>query len=116
MKTYAETQGKKPFDWNAFLEKESYTEDELYQAIDSAIDWVTCACGNQCDVIPRGYDGKPLDRRLKKLGREFFVCIKTMYYYFKADEEQFENCRHLAISTLHAIEARSQEIINQIKK
>jgi len=116
MKTYAETKGKAPFDWKAFLEKESYTKDELFYAKELAKNWVTCACGNQCDVIPRGYDGKPLDRRLKKLGRELFVCINAMCYPFEDSEEQFEYCRQSAISTLHAIEARSQEIINQIKK
>jgi|SRR6185437_10517233 len=113
MKTYAETQGKAPLDWNAFLAKESYTYDQLTDARNRASSWVTCACGNQCDIIPRDLDGAPIDAALDDLGSSFYnaICDMRLYLYNK----YFEEFRQKAISALHAIEFRSQEIINDLK-
>lgn len=39
-----------------------------------SMDWVTCACGNLCDAIPRDYsigNGQPQDSELSHLGGAF---------------------------------------------
>lgn len=84
MKTFAETQNKKPFDWNKFLNKKKITEAEWRKATSLAREWPTCACGNQCAIIPRhniGFIsiGEPTDEKLSKLGREegFYGAIKN---------------------------------------
>ncbi len=46
--TYSEYIGAKPIDWNAFLDKPTYSLEELQNACSKSNDWVTCACGNQC--------------------------------------------------------------------
>jgi hypothetical protein len=69
MKTYREEQKGQAFDWNAFLNKKNITEDEWYDAVELAKSWVTCACGNQCSIIPRDFTtGSPVDEKLKHLG------------------------------------------------
>jgi hypothetical protein len=100
MKTYSETQGKKFFDWNAFLENPPKKETLSHRyAIDLSGQWVTCACGNLCDIIPRGSFGTPLDNELQRLG-----------FMFSADIEQalWENAKN----TIYLIDKRSQEIID----
>ena len=68
MKSYAETQGKTAFDWNAFLQNppEKGSEDH-YNSSKLSGSWVTCACGNLCDIIPRMDRGRPEDFLLEML-------------------------------------------------
>jgi len=76
MKTYSETRGEMPFNWTEWLTKqEALVKDnqlldslEWGEAQKRAKSWVTCACGNQCAVIPRKDDGEPIDTVLLKLG------------------------------------------------
>lgn len=78
MKSFAEQAGKKPFDWNAFLSKESYSDLELEEAKGLSLTWITCACGNQCDAIPRNNMGQPEDGDLIDLGLRFSMEIERM--------------------------------------
>lgn len=107
MKTYAETQGEKPFDWNAFLDSaiENEPDEEAWEeANDLAGKWVTCACGNQCADIPRDEtDGLPDDGILVKLGMNFWNEIQDKEWEW-------------AIHFLAQIEARSAEILAEMKK
>lgn len=101
-KTYAETQGEAPIDWNKFLanppEKDSY--DHMVAA-DLSGEWVTCACGNQCAIIPRHeYKGSPMDAELAKLGLDFCDDICEARW-------------PVARATLAAIEARSAVLIRE---
>ncbi len=73
--TYTETQGAKPFDWHAFLAKQSHTDDEWHEAVNLAGGWVTCACGNQCAALERNPDGSPEDTHLYLLGEAFGAYI-----------------------------------------
>jgi hypothetical protein len=73
--TYTETQGAKPFDWHAFLAKQSHTDDEWHEAVNLAGGWVTCTCGNQCAALERNPDGSPDDVHLYLLGEQFGVQI-----------------------------------------
>lgn len=68
MKTFSETSGRKAFDWNDFLNKSKITNEEWKKAKEDASSWVTCACGNQCDIIPRNNNGRPVDSILSNLG------------------------------------------------
>ena len=104
MKTYAETQGENFFDWNAFLENPpKYGSNEHHDACDLAIDWVTCACGNLCDIIPRSPSGCPKDYRLQMFGGMFYREIK---------DGQWQQAK----STLLTIEKRSAELIEGLTK
>jgi hypothetical protein len=73
-KTYAEANGAAPFDWNAFLSI-GHTEEEWEAANVLSQEWVTCACGNQCDALPRNRHGEPLDPELFWAGNEFNSAI-----------------------------------------
>jgi len=101
--TYAESCGCAPFDWNAALANppEKYSEEHT-RLIDLSADWVTCACGNQCDIIPRYKSGAPMDEYLRYLGDEFDVKVRLADW-----------CE--AIDTLENIEERSGEIITETK-
>lgn len=104
--TYAEKQGEPPFDWNTFLDRAIAGEisfDEHNEAINLARHWVSCACGNQCDIIPRDRYGNPLDTWLSILGARFSYRVSRSY--FKEAKQ-----------TLSNIEARSAELIAEIKK
>ena len=104
MKTYSETQGKAFFDWNAFLENPPQKRKAEFRiACNLAGEWVTCACGNLCDIIPRDMIGCPYDSELELLGLDFHHSI-AMANFIKAKE------------TLAKIEKRSEEIIFQLTK
>jgi hypothetical protein len=105
MRTYAETQGQQSFDWNKFLENppEKGSEEHL-DACDLAEAWVTCACGNLCDIIPRSpLGGCPIDDELESLGIAFNHSIQDARYY-------------VAKEILAKIERRSEEIIFELTK
>lgn len=106
MKTYSETRGIFPFDWNQVLDdliagKES--EYDLDKISNRASYWVTCAVGNLCDIIPRNNLGEPIDRKLSFLGNYFPYLIKNKYW-------------HGAKEILQQIELCSAELINEIQK
>ena len=110
MKTYAESHGKTPFDWNKTLldlikrDKNNYLYNRNieFSLEQLAGNWVTCACGNQCEIIQRDKEyGKPLDKKLRDLGNEFYDNIR---------ECDWEN----ALNKLHLIEIRSTELIKQL--
>jgi hypothetical protein len=102
MKTYAEECNEPPFDWNAALDKiiaRGWAEPEEVDTMeDLANDWVTCACGNQCAIIPRDYANTPRDERLRHLGVDF------------TDFVGWGEWRSAKV-TLQKIEARSAELI-----
>jgi hypothetical protein len=104
MKNYAETQGQESFDWNKFLENppEKGSEEHL-EACDLADAWVTCACGNLCDIIPRSPLGRPIDDYLELLGIVFNNNIQDAEY-------------DAAKKILARIENRSAEIIFELTK
>jgi len=64
--------------------------------------WVTCACGNQCAIIPRlKANGEPKDDALRYLGIEFHGFIRN-------------KDKHMAILYLQIIEERAAVLINKI--
>jgi hypothetical protein len=83
-KTFSETQGHAPFDWNRWLDRavlKNPSSDEFQMAYGKANQWVTCAVGNQCTIIPRylhdGSGGEPQDRELRNLGMRFMHNIQN---------------------------------------
>lgn len=82
-KTYAESNGIPAFDWNDALDHPG----EFIDLHLKSRDWVTCACGNQCAIIPRhkeamGFQqrGEPKDDSLSDLGCEFHECVLESDY------------------------------------
>lgn len=76
--TFAQ-ENNRAFDWNAFLNKKNIEHYEWAYARIKAGSWVSCACGNQCSIIPRyGMDDEPKDIILSDLGgrKGFFGAIK----------------------------------------
>lgn len=101
--TYAESQGRQPFDWNQFLSTEEHTDEEWEEASWLAAEWPTCACGNQCSIIPRDYmTGKPEDMTLYCLGMVFSNAI---------DGKSVQEAKEI----LMKIEKRSAELIAKIR-
>lgn len=74
MTSYADQHGKWVYDWPEILtrmENESFTHEEYEEWRTAADNWVTCACGNQCDELERNEMGQPYDGNLYKLGLQF---------------------------------------------
>lgn len=103
MTTYAESVGRAPFDWGAFLAADNYTAGEWIEATGRASCWPTCACGNQCDALPRDEYGRPTDFELAKLGGVF--CANIAAHDLPA-----------ARATFARIEARSAELLAEMGK
>ena len=102
MQTYQEQQRGTKTDWNEFLNRPKRSKFEWRVKAEAASSWVTCACGNQCAIIPRlghGDGGKPADRALEKLGMQFYRQVKNRK-------------RKSAIETLRKIEIRSAQLIH----
>ena len=105
MRTYVESQNQKPFNWNTFIKKAiavEVTKGEVKEATKLCQSWVTCACGNQCDAIPRNELGAPKDDYLQNLGMHFMYLIR--------DHEWIQ-----AKDTLEEIECRSIKLLKGIK-
>lgn len=107
-KTYAEETGNDTFNWNAFLKRATNNRDtvtlkECDAAVARAAKWTTCACGNQCNIIPRHHSGMPKDAQLAKLGKEFYNDIKAFL---------FSNAK----CTLGRIEVLSAKLIEEEKE
>ena len=100
MKSYSETYNKKPINWFVELNK-SLTYDEFIDLYELSKSWITCACGNQCSIIPRYDDGQPLDKELSELGVEFTLNIRR-------------GNKVNALNTLAKIEIRSAILIKEI--
>lgn len=90
-------------DWNDVLSKPAppILSPEYDELCNRAKSWVTCACGNQCAVIPRRYQGCPIDDRLSTYGGDFFEYIK---------ERDWVGAR----MTLELIEARASQLVKEI--
>jgi len=116
-KTYAETKGEQPFDWNRALANppEPYSTDHA-ALMNRSRSWVTCACGNQCAILPRYSfqerrltrapehfyeEGTPRDAELMELGGQFHGAIISAAW----TEAQ---------RTLAAIERRSAQLIAEL--
>ena len=104
LKSYSEVAGGISIDWWRELdrlEKKSIGGDDLHIRLNHlAASWVTCACGNQCEVIPRE-DGVPVDTELNTLGMKFYVDVRDMDI-------------SAARNTLEKIEKRSATLIARI--
>ena len=100
MITYSERWGKGKFDWYEALRCDKPNWTYLTNLSSS---WVTCACGNQCDIIPRSvfYIGEPKDQLLRDLGMYFTRAVKNK------DVEA-------AVDILDRIEFRALEIMEII--
>ena len=63
----------KNWDWYAFLDASKEVKEEYYgEAYDFSGGWVTCACGQLCDALPKGeHANAPLDNELGDLGVVF---------------------------------------------
>jgi len=91
------------FAWNNFLSRAvlgyiSYEEWKIAKALSS--EWPTCACGNQCALIPRLPSGCPRDTTLVSLGCSF-------------SKQIFEQNFAAAKITLSLIETRSAQLLCQ---
>ena len=100
-KTYAESVGEKPFNWFEVLDNSQGKTIDWRELYNLSKRWVTCACGNLCDVIPRIEGGMPFDPRLQRLGMRFNDAI------YNADRKE-------ALIVLREIENRSIELIKEI--
>jgi hypothetical protein len=98
METYTQNKQATVIDWRAALTNEPINWDTLGSASSM---WVTCACGNQCVIIPRDESGRPLDTDLVYLGNAFHEFITN------------QNAE-MALLTLTDIEERSEWLIQQI--
>lgn len=105
-KTFARSKGERSFDWNKFLNgaTKKRPSDRVCERVNGlAGAWVTCACGNQCERIPRDWLGAPTDGLLYNLGGSF--CDEICFGDWKA-----------AKKTLASIEKRSSQILAQLDK
>jgi hypothetical protein len=103
--TYAMKSEANIIDWNARLNS---NPDDVSDATWKewrleASSWVTCAVGNTCSIIPRGFTGAPLDLKLYRLGNMFYESI--------ADKDLYN-----ARENLDKIEARSRTLIRLERK
>lgn len=110
---YAASRRYRSFDWNAFLRRKTHTTASLRRASLLASEWVTCACGNQCRVIPRCGDGEPIDQRLSDLGMTFYRWIDEMSVSTGSDRTA---AQRKARTTLGRIERRARVLIRQMEK
>ena len=62
----------KNWDWYAFLDASKEVKEEFRgDAFNLSSEWTTCACGQVCDVLPKGLYGCPNDKELGDLGMDF---------------------------------------------
>jgi|SRR6478609_3074935 len=127
--SYAEKNNQPTFDWNHFLRQPDHTYQEISYATSLASQWVTCACGNLCEILPRikqsedSYrKGQPTDRYLADLGISFYEAIGRLENLIKYEylHDQVYSIQTLyeyqveARIVLEKIEERAQILINRL--
>jgi hypothetical protein len=128
-RTYAETKGKKRFDWLNALSTPC-TKLNVYEVKSMnkrAKSWLTDACGNQCSIIPRHVDGRPIDSEMLTLGADFNshveqICknLLTIKYVPVSDTEKETMLSHANISRstalkiLKKIERRGTKLMREV--
>ena len=98
METYTKSKGEEPFNWFKELNAENIDWDKLCHL---SCSWVTCACGNQCIIIPRNEEGEPTDLILYHLGVDFNYAI-------------YHRNKNSTLRILVQIESRSNELILEL--
>ena len=91
------------FNWYMELDKaikKEPSEDTYLDLRNRSSSWVTCACGQLCNVLPRNLDSAPVDRQLSDLGLDF------------ADWIYYKNW-HKALKILNKIESRTSQLLNE---
>lgn len=80
---FSVSKGNSFTDWWKELDKlETLNSHSLIDEIEHrrltglAAKWTTCACGNQCEIIPRNPLGAPEDETLASLGTDFYRQVK----------------------------------------
>lgn len=61
--------------WNEFLDEDYISDHSWFNALHFSRNWISCACGQLCDLIPRSSSGRPLDQHLYNLGVAFHSSI-----------------------------------------
>lgn len=119
-KSYTESTGLTPVDWPSVIEgvrtllltDDPKAKASVRSAREASSFWVTCACGAQCDSLPRDPFGVPRDPELFQLGGHFAArwldLYRTVFYITGLD--QFDLLDDLK-DTLDKIEARSTAIL-----
>ncbi len=113
LKPFAAILGMEPFDWLSFLNKPGHSEQELTEATALASSWVTCACGNLCEAIPRRLDRAPRDEELRLAGLNFGALIRIMRDNQSAGRD-YNSARKQALHVLSKIEARSTHLLSTL--
>lgn len=75
--------------------------------------WVTCACGNQCSIIPRDASGEPYNDKLNVLGLEFFEHVERAEWRINEKSSPYHALRSAA-ATLNKIEKESTKLVKDI--
>lgn len=111
--SYSQVKRKNPIDWNKTLDKAIKLENdgdvESLSYLDANMrsqssDWVTCACGSQCNVINRYFDGAPVDPGLRDLGSVFYNMIcRSNYSGAKETLEKIELRSSLLIKEYYSL-------------
>jgi len=97
--TYTETLGLSAFNWHNALDNPPRIGSQEHDNLSyKAKSWTTCACGNQCEVIPRDSKGVPTDFELASLGIRFSSQVR-------------DGCWIDARRTLKLIEIRANYLI-----
>lgn len=106
---YFELKAQHPFNWYEALKQvmsEPNPKTRFLISQDLKLlsqNWITCACGNQCNIIPRSDTGEPDDEILSEQGLRFMEFV---------GREEYDK----AIECLDIIEKRSAELIAELNK
>lgn len=113
MKSYAETKSTYVYNWPNIIYNLKHrlgTVNERKEWDLAARSWVTCACGNLCNAIPRSaFDGQPVDGELYHLGKIFYEYINKAC--FPPSPSFHEYYARKAANTMQVIEKRSAELL-----
>jgi hypothetical protein len=98
------------FCWFEFLNqpKSDFSKEDLKDAYALSKDWITCACGQLCNSLPRHEKSNaPIDPILVDLGMKFMGDIDYAYEAYVDHEEGFLSRIESAKSVLVKIEERT---------
>lgn len=122
----------KHFDWLLFLNKpvEEVKQKDVEHAHRLSGDWPTCACGQLCQLLPRGQGNEPEDDVLYELGIQFnsvmeqYDCAAYAYHagilLGSTSQEVYKRKvanakRKKALAIFNKIEKRTIKLLSEIK-
>ena len=111
MKTYAQSVGKEPFDWENFLNSENISKEQWDYAKQISQSWKTCPCGNMSVLIKRESANAAL-RPSRPMDEILYILGNSEHFHSAIENENQDD----ALDYFKMMKIREKQLLREIEK